>query len=202
VVPVAPAALTLHAELDDGRLLEGQSRITHASGIRRVWVTPDTVPASSEALEAIENAELIVIGPGSLYTSILPGLLLPEVHAALERTRAQRILVCNVATQVGETEGYSLADHLAALAAHGVDGLLDLVLANDNLSATAPADYPAAPVRLGGLRASDRSRVLLRDVVDDADAHHHDPQKLATAILQLYEEGAGARGPASVADSA
>jgi uncharacterized cofD-like protein len=201
-VPVAPAALTLHAELRDGQLLEGQSRITHASGIRRVWVTPDTVPASSEALEAIEGAELIVIGPGSLYTSILPGLLLPEVHAALERTRAPRILVCNVATQVGETEGYSLADHVAALAAHGVDGLLDIVLANDNFGAHAPADYPAAPVRLSELPANSALRLVTRDIVADADAHHHDPAKLATALFQLYEDAAGARAPASVADTA
>jgi uncharacterized cofD-like protein len=202
VVPVAPSALTLHAELHDGQLLEGQSRITHASGIRRVWVTPDTVPASSEALDAIAAAELIVIGPGSLYTSILPSLLLPEVQAALGRTAAPRILVCNVATQVGETEGYSLADHLAALAAHGVDGLVDIALANDNFAARVPADYPAAPVRLGEVPASGRPPIITRDLVDDRDAHHHDPQKLALALLQLYEDGAGARGPVSVADTA
>jgi uncharacterized cofD-like protein len=202
VVPVAPQALTLHAELADGRTLEGQSKITRSSGIRRVWVTPDTVPASHEALEAIAQADLIVIGPGSLYTSILPSLVLRDVCEALTAATAPRVLVCNVATQVGETDGYSLADHLAALDAHGVADVIDIVLANDAFAARAPAGYPAAPVQLAIPSGGRRPRLVTGDVVDIENAHHHDPAKLAAMLIALYEERARVQAPATVARSA
>ncbi|HUG46899.1 MAG TPA: gluconeogenesis factor YvcK family protein [Candidatus Limnocylindria bacterium] len=197
VVPAAPEPVTLHAELTGGEVIDGQSAIARASGIRRVWITPDDVPATSEAVAAIGSAELVVLGPGSLYTSVLPNLLVPGIRAALEKTTAPRLYVCNVATQVGETEGYSLADHLAALRAHGVDGLIDAVLANNNFSARAPERYPAAPVKVDlALRAGSRPLVLLRDLVDDGNAHHHDPHKLAASIVALYEERALPRAAA------
>ena len=191
VVPAAPEPVTLSAELRDGELIEGQSRVARAQGVERVWIAPEDVRACDEAVQAVASAELIVLGPGSLYTSVLPNLLVPGIRQALERTPAPRLYVCNVATQVGETEGYSLADHLAALRAHGVDQLIDAVLVNNNFSARAPADYPAAPVKVDlPLRSSSRPLVILRDVVDDENAHHHDPHKLAAAIISLHEDGA------------
>jgi uncharacterized cofD-like protein len=191
VVPAAPEPVTLHAELQDGDLLEGQSRIGRARGIDRVWITPHEVRACAEAVEAIANAELIVLGPGSLFTSLLPNLLVPGIRAALAATSAPRLYVCNVATQVGETEGFTLSDHLATLRAHGLDHLIDAVLVNNNFSARAPARYPAAPVKVDvPLRAGDGPLIILRDVVDDGNAHHHDPHKLATAIVALHEERA------------
>ncbi|MGD8684957.1 MAG: YvcK family protein, partial [Chloroflexota bacterium] len=148
VVPVAAEALSLHAELADGTTLEGQSRIARSSGIRRVWLSPASVEASREAVEAIGDAELVVIGPGSLYTSLLPSLLVPGIRSALEATPALRVFVANVATQLGETEGYTLSEHIAALSAHGVGHLADVVLANDDTSARVPEGYPAEPVRI------------------------------------------------------
>ncbi len=88
--------------------------------------------ASAEAVEAIRVADLIVIGPGSLYTSLLPSLLVPGIRSALEARDGLRVYVCNVATQPGETEGYTLSEHLAALHAHDVGTLVDVVLANDD----------------------------------------------------------------------
>lgn len=188
VVPAAPEPVTLHAELEDGSTLEGQSHIARARGISRVWITPQNVRACDEAIEAIGAAELVVLGPGSLYTSLIPNLLVPGIRQALERSAAPRLYICNVATQVGETEGYTLADHLAALRAHGLDQLIDAVLANNNFSARAPRRYPAAPVKVDlPLRAGSRPLVVLRDVVDDENAHHHNPHKLAAAILALHE---------------
>lgn len=198
VVPVAPIPLTLHAELHDGQVLEGQSKIARASGIRRVWVTPEGVTATAEALEAIAAAELVVMGPGSLYTSLLPSLLVPEVRQALASTPAPRVLVCNVATQVGETQGYTLGDHVRALTAHGVGELVDTVLANDNFRATTPSGFPASPVPAAMPPGPDQ-RLVACDLVDDANAHHHDPAKLASALMALYEEHAALRGRASVA---
>ena len=189
VVPVAPAPLTLHAELADGTVLEGQSLITRSRGVRRVWITPERARASAEAVRAIAAAELVVLGPGSLYTSLLPALLVPEIRSALLSTAALRVFVCNVATQVGETDGYTLRDHLAAFTTHGADELVDVVLANDNFRARVPADYPAAAVQLDDLPAASRRPALVtKDVVDDAHAHQHDPTKLAAALLQVFAD--------------
>lgn len=189
VVPVAGRPITLHAELNDGTQLDGQSIIGRARGIKRIWISPDRIEPAAEALAAIEQAELVVIGPGSLYTSLLPPLVVPGIRRALERTTAVRLFVCNVATQVGETEEFTLADHLAALAAHGLGDVIDAVLVNNNPHARQPANYPAAPVQVDlPLSSPDRPQVISRDVVDDGNAHHHDARKLATAILELHDE--------------
>ena len=188
VVPVAGEALNLNAELADGSHLEGQSRIARSRGIRRVWLSPASVPASSEAVEAVREAELVVLGPGSLYTSLLPSLLVPGIRAALEQTQALRVYVVHVATQLGETEGYTLSEHVAALAAHDVGHLFDLVLANDDTSARVPKGYPAEPVRIDMPIAGDRPRLELAGVVDPENAHRHDPARLTAVLMRLLEE--------------
>jgi uncharacterized cofD-like protein len=189
VVPVAGHPITLHAELEDGSTLEGESQIEHAHGIKRIWITPDDVRPSAEALTAIANADVVVIGPGSLYTSLLPPLLVPGMREVLADTRAARLFVCNVATQLGETEGYGVSDHLAALAAHGLSGLVDAVVVNDNVHARQLPDDPAAPVAIDvELRRSLSPLIVSRDVVDADNAHRHDSRKLTAAIMELYDE--------------
>jgi len=180
--------LTLHAELADGRELDGQSQIMRSRGIRRVWISPAAVEASVDAVEAIRSAELIVLGPGSLYTSLLPSLLVPGIRSALDATSGVRVFVCNVATQPGETEGYTLSEHIAALNAHGVGSLVDVVLANDNMLARRSVDYPAAPVRLDMMLGQGSPQLVTADVVDVENAHRHDPQKLAVALLRILDE--------------
>ena len=160
---VAPVPLTLSAELADGTQLEGQSRIMRARGVRRVWISPAAVEASVDAVEAIREADLIVMGPGSLYTSLLPSLLVPGIRSALATATGLRVYVCNVATQPGETEGYTLSEHLAALNAHGVGSVIDVVLANGNLRARQPDDYPAAPVRIDVTASMERPRLVIAD---------------------------------------
>ncbi len=130
VVPASPTPLVLHAALHDGSEVVGQSLIAATSGIERVWLTPDGVRASTDAIAAIAEADLLVIGPGSLFTSVLPSLLLPEIRAAVLASTALRIYVCNVATQPGETTGFDLADHVEALERHTSSGIVDVVLAN------------------------------------------------------------------------
>ena len=203
VVPAAPSPLTLHARLRDGRLLDGQSAIARAVGIEHVWVTPADARASREALEAIAQADLIVLGPGSLYTSLLPSLLLPDLRDAIAASHALRLYVCNVATQVGETEGYGLADHLAAIDAHAGPGLLDVVLANDNLTARAAPGDRGVPVRLDWQAPPGEHPLLVtRDVVDAENAHRHDSITLAAAIMAICQERAVLRRPLTVARSA
>ena len=198
VVPVAPVALTLHAELADGRTLAGQSVISKSRGIRRVWVTPEDVSASQDALDAIASADLVVFGPGSLYTSLMPSLLVPGMRAALAATPALRVYVANVATQLGETEGYTLGEHLAALGAHGLGPLIDRVVANDKVPANAPADLLGSSVTIDGPLGGGSLRVVLANVVNDSDAHHHDAHKLTAALMRLHEEHVVQRRPSVV----
>jgi uncharacterized cofD-like protein len=203
VVPVSSTPLTLHAERHDGTQLHGQSVISRSTGVERVWLTPPDVRPSEDALRAIAEAELIVIGPGSLFTSILPSLLLPELRDAVLASPALRVYACNVATQAGETDGFDLADHVETLERHTAPGIVDVVLANNQFTARAPGEWRAAPVRLrwppmGG----STPRLVLDDVVDPDNAHHHDSARLASAVLRVLEREGRARRRTAVVRSA
>ena len=194
VVPVTATPLVLHARCRDGTVVDGQSRIVRTRDIERVWLTPDDVTASSDALTAIAEADLIVLGPGSLYTSLLPGLLIPGVLDAVAASGAARLYVCNVATQEGETTGFDLPAHVEAIEAHTAPGLIDVVLANNRFDARGPSPWTAQPVTLRWPPAGGSSpRLVLDDVVDPENAHHHDPVRLAAAVMRVYEAETGAR---------
>jgi hypothetical protein len=178
------------------------------SGIERVWITPDDVHASDDALAAIAEADLIVLGPGSLFTSLLPSLLIPAIRDAVLAASAPRIYVCNVATQEGETSGFDLAAHVDALVAHTSPGLIDIVLANNRL---ATGGGPSSGVGEAVQQATDGAaapmpvrlrwppsvvpapRLVLEDVVNVGYAHHHDPANLAVAVIKAFEAEAGLR---------
>src|SRR5439155_26616185 len=125
VIPASGRPLTLHARLEDGTEVEGQSSIARAGGIERVWITPETPAACADAVEAILSADVVVLGPGSLYTSILPSLLVPAIGDAVRRAPGLVVYACNVATQAGETEGYDLAAHYLALESHVGPGIAE-----------------------------------------------------------------------------
>ncbi len=200
VVPATGTVLTMHARLRDGTEVEGQSRIAHMVGIERVWVTPEDVRPTEAALRAIAEADVIVLGPGSLYTSLLPALLVPGIREAVAESAALVIFACNVATQAGETHGYDLADHLDALALHGAGHLPDLVLANNRFDAAAPADWGGAPVRLRWPpNGRSTARLVLDDLVDRGNAHRHDPANLAASIVGAWDREGGRRRRAGAA---
>jgi uncharacterized cofD-like protein len=189
VVPVTATPLTLHARIADGSTVDGQSRIMRTADIERVWITPEDVLASDDALAAIADADLIVIGPGSLYTSLLPSLLIPAIRDAVLTATAPRLYVCNVATQEGETTGMDLAAHVTALLDHTADGIVDVVLANNRFDARIPTDWQAEAVRLhwppDGM--AEPPHLVLDEVVDPDNAHHHDAMRLAAAVLKAGE---------------
>jgi uncharacterized cofD-like protein len=197
VVPVSPTPLTLHARLADGSVVDGQSRVMRTSGIDRVWLTPEDVRPSDDALTAIAEAELIVLGPGSLFTSLLPSLLIPAIRDAVERAAAPRIFICNVATQEGETSGFDLAAHVDALVAHTSPAVVDIVLANNHAAASPsvrPVDGSPNAVRLRWPPACvPLPRLIIDDVVNADHAHHHDPARLAAAIIRAFEGEVGIR---------
>lgn len=203
VVPVSPTPIVLHAQLSDGQQMVGQSAIMRAEGIERVWISPADVQASVQAMEAIAAADLIVIGPGSLYTSLLPNLLVPGLSDALASATGLRIYVCNVATQLGETSGRDLADHVEALLGHAGSGIIDVVVANNQFGARIPEGWPAQPVQLRWPPAlDDPPRLVLDDVVDASNAHRHDPDKLALALLRQAERELPMRRRSGVARTA
>jgi uncharacterized cofD-like protein len=178
--------------------------VSRANDITRLWLTPEAVAPSDDALRAIADAELIVLGPGSLYTSILPPLLIPAIRDAIATSPALRVYACNVATQRGETEGFDLGDHLEALERHAGAGLVDVVVANNNFSAEVPTDYSLEPVRLrwpADVASGTAPRLVLEDVVDPENGHHHDPVRLASTLLRVLESE-GARRRSSVARTA
>jgi uncharacterized cofD-like protein len=188
VLPATATPLTLHARLGDGSVVDGQSRIMRTPDIREAWISPADARASDDAIAAIAEAELVVIGPGSLYTSLLPSLMLPEIRDAIAAAPGVRVYVCNVATQEGETADLDLAGHVDALIAHTVPGLVDVVLANNRFGAEAPPDWPARPVQLRWPPSGEPVPHLdLNDVVDPGNAHHHDPERLADALMAILE---------------
>jgi uncharacterized cofD-like protein len=207
VVPATGTAVTLHARLLNGVEVTGQSEIAKSTQIDRVWLTPEDVAAGDDARRAIEEADLVVIGPGSLYTSIMPSLLLPELLAAIRASAAVKLYVCNVATQKGETQGYDLADHVSALERHTGPGWIDVVLANNRFNARRPGGYAAQAVKLRWPPATIYSdsalpRLVLEDVVDPENAHHHGSAQLAVAVMRVYERESFGRRRSRVPRSA
>jgi uncharacterized cofD-like protein len=168
--------------------IEGESSIPSFPGrIQRLQLEPDDAPAYPEALNAILNADMIVIGPGSLYTSILPNLLIPDITAAIKATRCFKVFVCNVASQVGETDGYSCEDHVKAIEEHVGKGLFDLVVANDCFDATLPTEISWVKQPDANLSIP----IYMTDLVNSERPSHHDPIKLSDILISLLEERTG-----------
>ena len=188
VLPSTLADVVLEADvrLPEGQIqrVVGESAIPEVNGrIQHVYLRPGEVKAYPPALQAIFQADLIVMGPGSLYTSILPNLLVPDLAEALRHARAPKIYICNLATQPGETDNYSVADHVATLFQHIPTGCLDMVIANDNLS--------IPPTRGGGntiyvqLTPPENLPMIAADLVDEARPWRHDGAKLAQVVMRL-----------------
>ncbi|MGO8684285.1 MAG: gluconeogenesis factor YvcK family protein [Thermoleophilia bacterium] len=191
VLPATLDNVILHAQLQGGAHVIGESTITAAEHLpQRVWLTPSAPRPLPEALAAVAQAQLVVLGPGSLYTSILPNLLVDEMSAALRNTPAEVVYVCNVMSQPGETDGYSAADHVAALFRHGLAGMIDIVLVNDTpLSADVEAAYQVAgarPVVVDVDRLEQLGvRVVHASLATGSDVVRHDPARLSEALLRL-----------------
>ena len=202
IVPSTLRDVTLIAEMADGETRVGESSIPHANGngdgdghggvatataIKRVFLQPEST-INPEAEEAILNAEMIIVGPGSLYTSILPNLVVDGMAEALKASPAIKVFVCNVATQPGETDAFRVSDHLEAIERHLGANIFDFVVVNSNNNFTLPPSAQAAGIRrvvYDPATVSKRSiHAVLVDVVNPRLSTHHDPDKLARAIMK------------------
>ena len=193
IVPSTLENVTLWAELgDDGAeapgsdRVEGESRISKTGRpIERVFLEPDKVPGYPGAIRALLEADLITIGPGSLFTSVLPNLLVPGIASALRASPATKVYVSNIATEEGETDRFTLDDHLRALEAHVGEGLFSYVLANDNVNVQFPrhlnVEAVAPTTELGN-----GYQLVKHNLVDLENPWQHDPHRLAEALMNLY----------------
>ena len=131
VLPTTNDIATLNAVLSTGEIIRGESSITEAGGvIDHVYITPSRVKPNEDVLKAIEQADYIIMGPGSLYTSIIPNLVISQVSEKIRESKAKKIYVCNVMTQHGETDNYTVSDHIIAINKHVEENIFDLVIAN------------------------------------------------------------------------
>ena len=198
VLPVTTADVQLKALFENGSQVIGESKICRFKKeqdcrIREIRLIPASPPALPAAVEAIRQADLILLGPGSLYTSIIPNLLVKDIAAAIRNSDALKLYICNIMTQDGETEGYTAGDHLAALFAHGGGGLVNYCLAN---ASPIPPDLlkkyrqeDSEPVILDRRRVEAmRIRLIERPLLDPSPEQvRHSPEKLAAAIREIYE---------------
>ncbi|SPT52364.1 LPPG:FO 2-phospho-L-lactate transferase [Actinomyces bovis] len=185
VIPMSASPLVIEADIVDpvagpACRVSGQVAVAKTRGrMERVCVEPQDADAHPLAVEAIEEAEWVVLGPGSWYTSVLPHVILPAMREALTRTNARRIVVMNLTTQCGETDGMSAADHLRVLAEYAPDLRLDVVLADpsavDNLD------------ELGAVAAQLGATLVLRQVRTGEGTCNHDPLRLAAALRDAFD---------------
>lgn len=189
VLPASLSDITLIAECADGQIISGESSITRcsASPIKRLSCKPAAPEPLPEALQAIREADVIILGPGSLYTSVIANLLIPGIAQAIRTSGATTIYICNVMTQPGESDGFSAADHVQAIFDHAGDRLVDWIVVNDHpptrlldaytQEGAQPVDIDEERLRRLGVR------VIAADLLDENSHVRHNSQGLATILF-------------------
>ena len=192
ILPSTLEDVTLSARTHEDEMVHGEHNISERGGaIHEVFLNPPSALAHPDAVRAILDADLIVVGPGSLYTSVLPNLIVDGIHKAMVATSAVKIFVCNVATQHGETDGFAVEDHLAAVERHTAPDLFHAIIANNNIVPELPRAWQSSAVPLsrnGVAGYLHGTRLVESDVVAHENRYRHDPFKLAATIIRVYDE--------------
>jgi uncharacterized cofD-like protein len=171
--------------------VQGESQISNThKEIKRIFLQPAHPPAYPEAIRAILDADLIILGPGSLYTSVLPNLLVEDLSRAIKASNAVKVYICNVATQQGETDEFDVADHIKALTNHVGNGIFDYVLANNNYNVQLRPEMQSSTVTLNSAFVQmNKYKVIVADVIDAGAPTRHDSKKLGQSIMRVYYDG-------------
>ncbi|HLQ74213.1 MAG TPA: YvcK family protein [Bacillota bacterium] len=192
IYPISNESLSLHAEMADGTILSGESNIPLAEKkIKRVYLEPSHIKPLSNAIQSLKEADLIVISPGSLYTSILPNLIIPDVFETIKQSDAKKVYVCNVMTQNGETTGYTAADHLKAIYDHTEQGWIDTVIVhNEQINEEVLAHYreeKAYPVIVDEDRLQELGVNIVSKNIIQYQQHiiRHNKKKIAQLLYDL-----------------
>ena len=202
VLPVTDVPITLKAILDDDSEIVGESCVSQADRpIMRLTIEPENVQPLSEALEAIREADAIILGPGSLFTSIIPNLLVDGIVEAILQSRAMKFYVCNVMTQAGETDNYSAEDHLRVLLEHGRKGIADYIVVNSRSAISEDvlaryADEGAAPVYYNKAELEAlKVKVIEANLLNEQQVLRHDSARLAACIMDVIYTRCGLKFP-------
>ncbi len=193
VLPASHQSVVLKAQMEDGDIISGESNIPKAGRrIRRVFIEPYQVKPLDEAVEALREADAILIGPGSLYTSILPNLLVPHIAETILRSNALKVFICNVMTQPGETDGYTVSDHLQAVYDHVGHHIFDYVIVNNGeIPPQVAGKYAESGARAVHLDLEEVQRRGYKVVADKLVLFRtylrHDAERLSQHIVQLVE---------------
>jgi uncharacterized cofD-like protein len=192
VLPATLGVVRLCAELDDGTIVEGESNISRATRpIKRVFFDPPAAAPLDEVIEAIHDADAIVLGPGSLFTSVVPNLLVNRIAREVADAHAVKVYVCNVMTQPGETDGMTAADHVKALLANAGERVCDYVIVNDQPPSRLLAAYAQerqVPVEPDTERISALGlEPVPAAVIGETEMVRHDPDKLATVVMAIVD---------------
>lgn len=189
VLPVTLSSVTLEAELASGKKVKGESTVSKTRGkIKKISLSPLAPPAAPEVLEALRKADVIIFGPGSLYTSIIVNFLVDGVVDTIKSSKAYKIYVCNIMTQPGETKDYKLSDHINAIESHSYKGIIDCVLANRG---KIPEKISKRYKKYGADRVeSDKVNVktVKNNLFSDEFYARHDSVKLAKALIKIIKE--------------
>jgi len=192
IFPSTLSNVHLVATLENGRVVHGETRISASHDpIRRLSLSPSRVRPLPAAIEAIDQADLILMGPGSLYTSVLPNLLIPEIAAAIARSKAPRVYIANLMTQPGETTGYGLADHVCAIQKHVPRRVIDYVVANRQAVSTEVVRRyraeGAAPVAVDLPALQNLGcQVMLDNLVEEHGVLRHNSKRLSRLLLEQF----------------
>ena len=194
VLPSTVESVLLIGLMADGREVVGETNIAHdPAAIRQITLCPDAPRPLPEGLEAIRQADIVIMGPGSVFTSVVPNLLVKEIADAVADSKAMKAYVCNVMTQRGETDGFSASDHVAAIEAHAGRRVFDYVLVN---TARPSADLLERYTRVGSdfvtadldILTGRGYKAVKGSFISESAVVRHDPDKLARALLRLYSE--------------
>ncbi len=196
VLPSTLDDMKLVAEMEDGRIIHGESNIPEAHGkIKRLFTDPKKCKALDEVIFAIKGADLIILGPGSLYTSVIPNLLIDEISREVIASDAKKIYVCNIMTQPGETDGYTVSDHIQALMKHANSRkLIDAVLVNDSLPTNLAEKYKLAhsyPVKIDAENIRKLGvKIFPKKLIEDSKEGlvRHSSHRVARAIYYWYRK--------------
>ncbi|SDC65802.1 conserved hypothetical protein, cofD-related [Pelagirhabdus alkalitolerans] len=194
IYPVANQNLFLHAEMADGEIIVGESNIPLADKpIKRVFVEPEVVEPLPDAMKAVRESDLVVISPGSLYTSTLPNLVVPEIADALREVKGKVVYVCNVMTQAGETKNYTASDHAQAIIDHVGEGCIDKILVhNKEITEEMREKYAeenADPVEYDRERLEQLGMTIIEaDIIDERQTRlRHDTSKVSDLLCSLVD---------------
>ncbi|HLR80980.1 MAG TPA: YvcK family protein [Bacillota bacterium] len=195
IYPISNESISLHAEMDDGEIIVGESNIPRAKKkIKRVFLKPDDIRPLPNAVEAIANADVVIISPGSLYTSILPNIIIPGIIDVMKDTKAKIVYVCNVMTQEGETTGYTASDHVQAIDEHLGQRIVDsIVVHNEPIRKKVRDRYAkenAQPVEYDMERLLDMGlQIIEGDIIDDTSAVlRHDTEKISRLLYSIAQQ--------------